>query len=242
MKKISIVIPCYNEEEGIHNLAEQIKPVIEELKKRYLVELILVNDGSTDKTLSLLNQYFSNEDYAKIITYEKNRNLGGALKEGFKYITGDLVITADSDCTYPPKEIFNLLNLLDENTDVVTASPYHPKGRVANVPGYRLFLSRTVSLMYSLISKVRLYTYTAIFRVYRREVVDNVKIKSNGFIGVTELLIFAILNGYRVKEFPTTIYGRTFGQSKIKTLKVIKQHLRLILYTLKLRLSKGRVK
>ena len=241
MKKLSIVIPCYNEEEGINNLALQLKPVIRELKKKYSIELILVNDGSTDRTLILLSKYFKKEKYAKVITYEKNRNLGGALKEGFKHITGDLVITADSDCTYPPKEMINLLNLLDENIDIVTASPYHPKGRVANVLPYRLFLSKTVSFIYSLILNKRLHTYTAIFRVYRRDVIDNVKIRSNGFIGVTELLISSLMKGYKVREFPTTIYGRTFGQSKIKTLGVIREHMRLISYILKLKLMGWRI-
>lgn len=235
MKKISIVVPCYNEEDGIENLYRQITPVIKELRKDYETELILVNDGSTDKTLNLMRDFFKGD--ANIVSYSQNRNLGGALKEGLSHINGDIIITMDSDCTYPPREIFSLLALLNEGADIVTASPYHPKGKVEKVPAYRLFLSRTVSLMYSMIvSRKRLYTYTAIFRAYNRNVIDNVKIKSNGFIGVTELLVFSLLKGFKAKEFPTTIYGRTFGQSKIKTLRVIREHIKLLLYISKLRL------
>jgi dolichol-phosphate mannosyltransferase len=236
MKKLSIVIPCYNEEEGLKNLSEQLDPVITKLREEFLVELILVNDGSTDNTLKKMAEFFI--DKAKIISYCKNRNLGGALKEGFKHITGDIIITMDSDCTYSPKEIIPLLSSLDEKTDVVTASPYHPKGKVENVPKYRLLLSRTISLIYGMILGEKLYTYTAMFRAYKREVIDNVKIKNNGFIGVTELLLFSILKGYKVKEFPTTLHSRMYGISKIKLLKTIKEHIILILDLIKLKGTK----
>jgi len=230
MKKLSIVIPCYNEEESIDYLYKQITPAIKELKKSYKVELILVDDGSTDNTLKLMEIYFKKE--ANIVTYQDNRNVGGALKEGFKHVTGDIVVTIDSDCTYPPKDIKNILKLLDDDTDIVTASPYHPDGKVENVPKYRLFLSRTISKIYGRIVGKKLYTYTSIFRAFRREVLDYVEIKSNGFIGVTEFLIFAIMKGYRVKEFPTTLHSRIYGESKIKLFKTIKEHLKLIMYIL----------
>jgi len=179
-------------------------------------------------------------DKAKIISYSRNRNIGGALKEGFKHISGDIVVTMDSDCTYPPEEIVSLLSLLGEKTDIVTASPYHPKGKVENVPRYRLLLSRTISIIYGMILGEKLYTYTAVFRAYKREVIDKIKIRSNGFIGVTELLLFSILKGYKVKEFPTTLHSRVYGRSKIKLLKTIKEHVTLILYLIKLRRTKKR--
>jgi dolichol-phosphate mannosyltransferase len=235
MKKLSIIIPCYNEEDAMENLYDQIDPVISRLNKNFNVELILVNDGSTDSTLQLMKKYFYKK--AKIISYNKNRNVGGALKEGFNHVSGEIVVTLDSDCTYPPREIKKLLNLLDDNTDIVTASPYHPKGMVRNVPNYRLLLSRGVSLIYGFLSGKRLYTYTSMFRAYKRKVIDDVKIKSNGFIGVTELLIFSILKGYKVEEFPTTLHGRMYGKSKIRLLMTILEHMKLILYILKVKLG-----
>ena len=68
MQTLSIIIPCYNEEEGIGNLKKRLDPVITKLKKIYKIELILVNDGSTDNTLKLMNLVFKKEKYTKIIT------------------------------------------------------------------------------------------------------------------------------------------------------------------------------
>jgi dolichol-phosphate mannosyltransferase len=226
--KLSIVVPCYNEEKGIPNLALQLSPVLKELKRKYAVELIFVDDGSTDNTFSLLKKYFGKS--AKILRHEKNKNLGAALRTAFAEVTGDIIVTMDSDCTYPPKEIPNLIAMLDDETDIVTASPYHPKGRVANVPKYRLFLSKSISRIYGAILKQKIYTYTALFRGYKKDVIKNVRFKSDNFIAVAELLVFAVKKGYRVKEFPTTIYSRKFGTSKMKLADTIIRHLKLVKY------------
>lgn len=230
--KLSIVVPCYNEGQIIPHLAEQLNPVLQELEKKYSVELVFVDDGSTDKTLELLNRYFGNRKNTKILKHDKNKNLGAALKTGFSAVSGDIIVTIDSDCTYPPKEIPKLLSLLDNETDIVTASPYHPNGMAKNVPPYRMFLSRTVSKIYGLLLKQNIYTYTALFRAYKKNVIKNTKIKSDNFLAVIELLVFAVQKGYKVRELPTTLYSRKYGVSKMKLLSTIMAHLKFIIYLL----------
>jgi len=230
--KLSIIVPCYNEEKGIKNLVSQLNPVVKKLKKKYTVEVIFVDDGSTDKTYELLQNYYGNRKGVKILKHDENKNLGAALKTAFKAVTGDIIVMMDSDCTYAPREIPNLLSLLDKDTDIVTASPYHPKGRVENVPRYRLFLSKSVSKIYGLILKKNIYTYTALFRACKRKVITNVKIKSNTFLAVVEQLVFAIKKGYKVREFPTVIYSRKYGTSKMKLISTIMAHLKFIIYLL----------
>lgn len=227
---LSIVIPCYNEEEGIPYLASQLNPAIEKLQQNYRVELIFVDDGSIDKTNELLQQYYGSNPKVKIMKHEKNKNLGAALKTGFTAATGDFIAALDSDCTYDPSLFIPLLQLLDEHTDITTVSPYHPQGKVSDIPPYRIFLSKSASFLYRILLDWNLYTYTAMVRIYKKDVIKNTPFERDNFLGVTELLVKAMLKGYQVKELPAELQVRKFGQSKMKMipLNVIKGHLSLM--------------
>ena len=238
--KISIVIPCYNEEEGLQHLANNLFPVLDKLKKDHAWELIFVDDGSKDNTYQLLQEIFGKKSSAQhsiqIIRHEKNMNLGAALRTGFAAAQGDIIVTMDSDCTYDPKGIFDLLKLMDEETAIVAASPYHPNGGVNNVPKYRLALSKAVTAIYRVLTGSEIYTFTALFRAQRKEVVKNIHFTSNDFLSTAEFLIFAMMRGYKVKEYPTVLNVRVFGTSKMKLLRVINSHLHFIGKIAKLRL------
>jgi len=247
--KISIVIPCYNEEEGLRHLADNLFPVLDQLSKDYDWELIFVDDGSKDNTYQLLQEIFVTKfsaphpaqhlppHPAQIIRHEKNMNLGAALRTGFAAAQGDIIVTMDSDCTYEPKGIFDLLKLMDEETAIVTASPYHPLGGVNNVPKYRLALSKAVTAIYRLLTGSKIYTFTALFRAQRKDVVKNIPFRSNDFLSTAEFLIFAMMKGYQVKEYPTVLNVRVFGTSKMKLLRVIKSHTAFALRVAKHRLK-----
>ena len=121
--KLSIIIPCYNEEEGIPQLASLLLPVVSNLKKKYSIQLIFVDDGSIDKTSELIKKHFGKVKGFELYKHPKNKNLGGALKTGFSKAKGDLIACLDSDCTYEPSILFNLLDAMDKDTFIVTASP-----------------------------------------------------------------------------------------------------------------------
>ncbi len=223
MEKLSLIIPCYNEEEGINNLDENLKPVIKELEGKYELELIFVDDGSKDQTNKLLWDHFGSLDYVKIIKHPINKNLGAALRTGFYHSTGDIVVTLDSDCTYSPSEIHSLIKGLGDS-DIVTASPYHPLGKVDGVPGYRLLLSKSICIIYRLLTGSKINTFTSIFRAHKKEVIENVDFKSDNFLATAEMLINSLKKGYKVNEYPTTLHVRQYGSSSMKLLKVIKSH------------------
>lgn len=226
MVKISLVIPAYNESEGIALTAEKLRPVLETLKKSYTVEVIFVNDGSKDNTYDLLLETFANDAGVNIVTHDRNRGLGAALRTGFSHTTGDVIITTDFDGTYSFDTIPTLLaQFIADNVDITTASPYHPKGKVENVPGYRLIFSFGASLLYRLLVRWNIYCWTSLFRAYRRPVIETVSFESDDFLAGTELLVKALWQGYTVSEFPTTLYSRVFGQSSIKIARVTRKHL-----------------
>ncbi len=228
MERLSIIIPCYNEEAGIPNLVGQLEPVRRKLAERYYVDLIFVDDGSRDKTAALIREAYPDDKSVQIVRHAKNSGLGAALRTGFAAAEGDLVVTMDSDCTYPPADIQLLLEMLQSGADLVTASPYHPKGRVLGVPQYRLVMSKSLSAIYRLILRSNLHTFTALFRAYRKRAVKQVFFRSNGFLATTEHLVGCMRAGFQVRECPATLNVRRYGVSKIKLLDTILDHLKLL--------------
>ena len=153
--------------------------------------------------------------------------MGAAIRTGFSKADGDIVITVDSDGTYKFSEIPVFLSFLTPEVDIVTASPYHPDGGVVGVPANRLFLSRGSSFLYRILVDRHVYTYTCLFRAYRSEVIKSISFSSNGFLAGTEVLVKAMLKGYRVAEFPAVLHRRMYGVSKAKIAQTILSHLRL---------------
>jgi polysaccharide deacetylase family protein (PEP-CTERM system associated) len=133
-------------------------------------------------------------------------------------------------------ELGPMVTLLTPGVDMVTASPYHKNGKVLNVPEWRLFLSRTLSKMYGMVLHHQLATYTACFRVYRRSTVADVPLSRAGFIGVAELLGRLDLGGSGIVEYPTTLEVRILGRSKMKIVKTMAGHIRLLIELIGMRL------
>ena len=230
--ELSIVIPCYNEAENVGKIANELLPVVRELAATQSVEVIFVDDGSTDNTWQMLHNLVGNTAEPKkdpVVRFERhaaNRGLGAALRTGFEAVNGQVVVTTDSDGTYRFSEIPALLSCLKPDVDIVTASPYHPKGGVIGVPRYRLALSQGASAIYRLLVDRRVHTYTSLFRAYRRIVIERVPFESNGFLAVTELMVKAMMSGFKVVEYPSVLHRRAFGASKAKIARTIRAHLR----------------
>jgi dolichol-phosphate mannosyltransferase len=237
--KLSIIVPCYNEVDNVSKLHDELLPVVADLLEHgwsgslgvaHSAEIIFVDDGSFDETYSSLKKKFDTKHAAslkfKFLKHSVNMGLGAAIRTGFKNADGDILITVDSDGTYKFSEIPVMLSYLKTDVDIVTASPYHPEGKVVGVPAYRLLLSKGSSLIYRIFVDWRIHTYTSLFRVYRSEVVKRISFNSDGFLAGTELLVNAMLSGYKVAEFPAVLHKRLNGVSKAKIVQTILAHLR----------------
>jgi dolichol-phosphate mannosyltransferase len=225
-QSVSIIIPCFNEAEGIPALQQRLSSVLSKLRMHRDVEVICVDDGSIDSTFSQLETHFGQE--VKIIRHPKNKGLSAAIRTGLISANGQIICTIDSDCTYDPEYLIDLLDLMFADVDIVTASPYHPRGRVKNVPNWRLFLSKGLSQIYRLVLPQKLYTYTSMFRAYRREVLEEIPITYPGFLGLVEVVAEAMLCGYKVVELPTELSNRVYGRSKLRVFRVVWSHLKYI--------------
>lgn len=227
--RVSLVVPCYNEADGLPQLAAAIDDLRATLGAVHDLELVFVDDGSTDDTLDALRRHFDRTPGVQIFVHDRNRGLGAALRTGFAAATGDAIASVDSDCTYDPRELPAMLRLLAAGADVVVASPYHPHGGVKNVPPYRLFLSHNLSRLYDAVLGHHVYTYTSLFRLYRGEVLRSIAFESDGFLSMAEILVRALQRGARVVEYPTVLSLRTYGTSKAVVLRLIAQHARFLL-------------
>lgn len=223
---LSIIIPCCNEEDSVPELVTKFFPVVNQLRRDRSVEVVFVDDGSADATYAGLQKIIRDQSDMRIVRHPVNRGLGAAIRTGFASAQGDVIVTSDSDGTYRFEEIPALLALMKPGVDIVTASPYHRLGGIANVPTYRIILSRGSSFIYQILVDRHIATYTALFRAYRRDVARGVPFTSDGFLAGTELMVNAMLLGYTAVEYPAVLYSRAAGASKAKIMRIIRAHLR----------------
>lgn len=235
---ISIVIPCFNEELTLPYLANTLRSVEQTLASEYEVRFIFVDDSSVDGTRNALQRVFGTWPNCDFLEHPKNRGVAAAILTGIMNARTEIVCSIDCDCTYDPHELRHMIPLLSEGIDMVTASPYHPEGKVRNVPGWRLGLSRASSFLYRRTLRGGLHTYTSCFRVYRRSAVINLDLINSGFLGIAEMLGRLHLQGSKIVEHPATLEVRLFGYSKMKVAKTITGHLGLLTRMFMLRLRR----
>ena len=222
------MIPCFNEEDSIPHLIADLTPVLRELAAREPTDIVFVDDGSTDGTARLLAEHGGWPVPVRVVPHGQNRGLGAALRTGLGAATGDRIVVTDADGTYDFRTIPRLLDLLTGDVAIVTASPYHPGGGIEGVPAYRLVLSRGASMLYRVLVSPRVYTWTAMYRAYRRDVALSTPFDSDGFLSMAELLVNAVRARRRVVEYPAVLRVRRFGQSKARALQIVRAHLRLM--------------
>jgi len=162
---ISLVIPVYNEEANLSHLIERLRSIMQKTGKNY--EIIFVDDGSRDNTLSILKSFLI---YSEVRVIELTRNYGqhAAIFSGFSVVRGDIVITLDADLQNPPEEIPNLVRVMEEGDyDVVGTIRKERKDSI-----FRTFPSRMINAIARKITKVNMSDWGCMLRAYRRNIVE----------------------------------------------------------------------
>ncbi len=225
---LTLVVPCFNEIEGLETLGAQL----EDLRRRCFghldLEVILVDDGSNDGTADELSRVFASLPWVKVVLHERNCGMAAAILTGIKASRQEYVASMDADCTYAPIQLLQLWECMDSETSMVTASPYHPEGRVEGVPAWRLALSKSASRVYRTVTGSSIHTFTSCFRIYRRCDFDGLQLKNQGFVGIAEMFWWIQKQGGSIREAPATLTTRKTGFSKMRTVPVILAHLQLI--------------
>jgi len=215
--KLSVVIPSFNEERTIAEVLDLVRSV--ELSTPLGIdmerEIIVVDDGSTDSTRQILRGYASLPDVC-VIEHERNRGKGAAVRTGFAAVTGDIVIIQDADAEYDPQEFPRLLEpIVRGRADVVYGSRLSG-GRPQRVYMFwHLLGNRFLTLLTNVLFNSTLTDMETGYKVFRREVVDSFRLRSNDFRIEPEMTAQVLRNPrLRVYEMPIAYYGRTYDEGK----------------------------
>jgi len=207
-KKLSVVIPAYNEANTIAEIIDRVQKVEVGLEK----EIIVVDDGSTDGTREILKNLTA--DNLKIIFHERNQGKGAALRTGFSQATGDIILVQDADLEYDPLDYPRLLEpILKGLADVVYGS------RFLGGP-HRVLLfwhyvgNKFLTTLCNLCANLNLTDMETCYKVFRREVLTKINLKSKRFGFEPEITIKVGKLGCRVYEVPISYYGRDYQEGK----------------------------
>ena len=203
--ELSIVIPLFNEQESIGLLYARLKEVLDELGRSY--EIIIVDDGSTDRSFALLKELHEQDEHLKVIRFRRNFGQTAAFAAGFEHSQGDIVVTMDADLQNDPADIPLLLQKIEEGYDVVSG------WRVERQDPFltRRLPSMIANWLISRVTGVHLHDYGCSLKAYRREVVEGVRL-----YGELHRFIPALASwmGVSVAEIPVHHHARRYGRSK----------------------------
>ena len=205
--KLSIVIPIYNEKNTIHEILKRVRMT------PFEKEIIIVDDFSTDGSRDILKGMADNPDL-RIVYHEKNMGKGAALRSGFKHVTGDIVIIQDADLEYDPAEYADLIKpILDDKADVVYGS------RFLGAPHRVLFFwhsvaNKALTNISNMMTNLNLSDMETCYKIFRREVIEQISIKSNRFGVEPELTAKIARLNVRIYEIPITYSGRKYSEGK----------------------------
>lgn len=200
---VSVVMPAFNEALLLMDSLTTLYGYLESITDRYDWELVIVNDGSTDETGAIADAFALRRPEVRVLHHPVNFNLGQALRFAFNTCQGDYVVTIDSDLSYSPDHIEELLaGLRAEYAKIALASPYMKGGSTSGIPPHRRFLSRAANRFLSTMSGGSIATLTGMVRAYDRVFLQSLDLKAMGTDINAEILYKAQVLGARVTEVP----------------------------------------
>lgn len=204
---VTLVTPAFNEAAIITNNLSTLCEHMRSLEDRYEWELVVVNDGSSDETARLADEFAAGKDNVRVFHHVKNFGLGQAFKTAFLHSRGDIVVTLDIDLSYAPEHINRLLEKITEtNAKMVLASPYMKGGSLENVPWLRKTLSIWANRFLSIFAHGHLSTLTCMVRAYDGEFVRSMSVRASSMEVMPEMIYKTmILRGW-VEQIPAHLH------------------------------------
>ena len=203
---LSFVIPAYNEEDAIEDALDTIDEVVKNKKVQY--EIVVVDDGSKDKTLLKAMTYANRNGHVKVVSFNKNMGKGYAVKMGFMQATGEVVIFADSDKDIDLSIVSRYVEAL-QHGDIVIASKWHPQS-VVEMPIIRRILSHSFNILVRLMTGARLRDTQAGLKAIRKSAFKDIfpRLAVKRYAFDVELLTVANLYGLKIVEMPVNLQMR----------------------------------
>jgi glycosyltransferase involved in cell wall biosynthesis len=206
LPSVSVVVPAYNEASIIAESPERIYEYLRTLDGAFRWEIIVVDDGSTDETRRIADDFAASRPEVRVLHHTVNFNLGQALRYAFSQSTSDYLVTLDCDLSYSPDHIGRLLTTIeDTGARIVIASPYLKGGETVNVPLVRRIASRVANRILARTSRGGLSTLTGMVRAYDRRFLSSLDLKAMDSEINVEIVYKAQLLRGRIVEIPATL-------------------------------------
>ena len=209
-KKLSIIIPVYNEKKTIEKLLKKINQ-LNDINK----EIIVVNDASNDGTKIVLQK--NKTLYSSLINHKKNLGKGAAIKSAQKKVKGDIVIIQDGDLEYDPRDYYKMLKLIDKNNKVIYGSRVLGKNRYLSknfTSLIRIFFNHVLTIISNVLNNQNLTDAHTCYKMFLKDVFLDIKLKEDGFSFCPEVTTKIALKKIKIKEVPIRYRGRTYDEGK----------------------------
>jgi len=208
---LSIIVPLYNEENTISEIINKVQKVkIEGIEK----EILIVNDGSKDKSKEVIKKLIKKYNNIKYFEHQKNRGKGAAIRTGIQHISGEYVVIQDGDLEYNPEDFKRLLRpLLEKKFDVVYGSRM-----LGNITGFKIFSHYYGNILLSLVTTLlygkKVTDMETCYKMMKSEIIKGLNLKSNKFDIEPEITSKIIKKGYKLIEIPINYKSRSFIEGK----------------------------
>jgi len=212
---LSLIIPCYNEENTIENCIEKVRKINE--NQNFALELVVVNDCSTDKSAEKLSEISKKYPEIKIFTHEKNRGKGAALRTGLMAATGDYIGIQDADDEYNPLEYLEMLRPLIENkADVVYGSRYLKPDTRRVLYFWHTWMNKSLTMVSNMFTNLDITDMETCYKLFRKETIKQIAplLKEERFGFEPEVTTKVAQGGYRVYETAISYYPRSYEEGK----------------------------
>jgi len=218
LNSLTVVIPAYNEEQGISEIMTRVLSARQGLKKIGIdtMELIVVDDGSKDKTVSIANKFSENDPLVRVISHKKNKGYGGALKTGFSQASGELIGFLDADGTYPPEYFPALCQAIKDGADLVIGS--RMAGSESQMPITRRIGNFLFANLLSILGWQKITDSASGMRVFRKEILSKIYPLPNGLNLTPVMSTRAVYEDIKMVEVPIP-YSERLGRSKLSVVK-----------------------
>ena len=207
--KLSVVMPIFNEERTLEEIVRRV------LATDYEIDLVLVDDGSTDGSREIMKRLESVHDGIRCFYHERNQGKGAALGTGFKEVVGDVVVIQDADLEYDPQDYKILLHPIEEgHADVVYGSRFLG-GRYVRVHLFWHYVgNRMLTLLSNMLTNLNLSDMETCYKAFRIDVARKLDIQSRSFAVEPEMTAKVARMGVRVYEVPIRYAGRDYAEGK----------------------------
>ena len=209
---VSVIMPAYNEEKRLEACFDKVVESLEKYGKSF--EVILEEDGSTDRTSEIMDRLVESHSYVKTLHFPRRMGKGFGIRKCFEAARGEYIVLIDSDMEYPPEKIPDLLNSINGNDIVVGSRSIWINRKNGNTKIARAYLSRLYSVLIKNLFGIELHDIQSGFKAFRRRVIEAIQpLTSNGFEIDSEILIKALRRGFRIGFIPITYTYK--GNSKV---------------------------